>query len=60
MVMHVYDGAVHLHEGSDMRGLLAEMQQVWDENDPNPMHFFDLGEFRDDAHRAMVMIVEGC
>jgi hypothetical protein len=33
---------------------------VGDEEDPNPMHTFDLGEYRDEAKRVMVMIVETC
>jgi len=58
-VMHVYDGAVHEHVGADRSGLVAEVEQYWDGH-ADPMATFDIGEFRDDDHRVMVMIVEGC
>jgi hypothetical protein len=58
-VMHVYDGAVHEHVGSDRSGLIDEVERHWD-GDADSMAVFDLGEFRDDARRVMVMIVEGC
>jgi hypothetical protein len=60
LVMHVYVGAAHVHAGSDKAGLVAEVVEVWSQEDPNPMYTFDLAEFRDDGHRHMVMIVEGC
>jgi hypothetical protein len=33
---------------------------VWAGEDDNGMHTFDIGEFRDNDGRVMVMIVESC
>jgi hypothetical protein len=57
--MHLYGGAVHEHEGPDRAGLVADVEEYW-EGHAHPMASFDLGEFRDNAHHVMVMIVEGC
>jgi hypothetical protein len=57
--MHVYDGAVHEHAGRDREGLAVEIEEYW-AGHADPMSKFDLGEFRDDAHHVMVMVVEGC
>lgn len=58
-VMHVYNGAVHEHVGADRSGLSAEVEQYW-AGHADPMASFEIGEFRDDGHRVMVLIVEGC
>ena len=58
-VMHVYLGAVHEHTGADRAGLMAEVDTFW-AGQAAPMATFDIGEFRDETHRVMVMIVEGC
>jgi len=58
-VMHVYDGAVHEHAGRDREGLAVAIEEYW-AGHADPMSSFDLGEFRDDAHHVMVMVVEGC
>jgi hypothetical protein len=57
--MHVYNGAVHEHVGADRSGLSAEVELYW-AGHADPMASFEIGEFRDDGHRVMVMIVEGC
>jgi hypothetical protein len=57
--MHVDGGAVHEHIGPDRSGLVAEVEEYW-AGRADPMASFDLAEFRDDTHRLMVMIVEGC
>ncbi len=58
-VMHVFLGAAHAHQGADRDGLAAEVEEYW-VGKAHPMTSFDLGEFRDPAHRVMVIIVEGC
>jgi hypothetical protein len=45
--------------GADRSGLVAEVEQHW-AGHAQPMASFDIGEFRDDAHRIMAMIVENC
>lgn len=60
LVLHVYDGEPHLHEGEDRTALLAEVRRVLAGTDPDPMHTFELGEFRDERGRVMVIIVERC
>jgi hypothetical protein len=57
--MHVYDGAVHEHAGRDRDGLAVEIEEYW-AGHADLMSSFDLGEFRDDAHHVLVMVVEGC
>lgn len=58
-VMHVYLGAVHEHQGADRDGLISEVETFW-AGKSAPMATFDMGEFRDESHRVMVIIVEGC
>ncbi|WP_231482727.1 hypothetical protein, partial [Nocardioides sp. URHA0020] len=60
LVMHVQHGAPHQHTGPNLPGLLVEVEEVWAGDDDNGMHVFDIGEFRDDSRRVLVMIVEGC
>jgi hypothetical protein len=59
LVMHVYLGAVHEHQGADRAGLTYEIEEYW-AGHAQPMAYFDVGEFRNDAHHVMLMIVEGC
>lgn len=59
-VMHVHLGHPHLHIGASLEGLLGEIERVWRGDDDHGHHTFDIGEFRDDSHRSMVMVVEGC
>lgn len=58
-VAHVFLGAVHEHQGADRDGLIAEVEAFW-AGYAASMATFDMGEFRDDSHRVMVIIVEGC
>lgn len=40
-------------------GLVADIEEYWD-GQADPMASFEIGEFRDETHRVLVMIVEGC
>lgn len=57
--MHVFGGPAHEHVGSDRESLAADVEAFW-AGDADPMTTFDVGEFRNEAHQVMVMIVEGC
>jgi len=59
-VMHVYLGMPHEHAGRNLSGLLAEVEKVWAGDEHDPMHTFDIAEFRDEDGRVMVMIAESC
>lgn len=60
LLMHVFLGAAHLHEGPDREGLVADIEQNLTSRNLDPMHTYDFGEFRDDNRRTMLMVVERC
>ena len=58
-VMHVRGGPVHEHAGTDRESLVEAVEIFW-AGDADPMTTFEVGEFRNDTHQVLAMVVEGC
>lgn len=59
LVLHVYGVAPRLLEGTERSSLLGSIDEFFAGRAPENISF-DLGDFRNDAHEAMLVVQEYC